>query len=902
MRFKLNMQITINPIASKNNHYNPRFKAKKVNVPKEIQEKAFETLAAGSAVLGSVLVALNQKIKDEPTEQDIAIQQALVRNTNEKTKSTIELILTKDALKPEKENVESVLDFIGHISENIESIEFDCFSKYLMSITPKSLKYAKALSQMFPKLDQYSELLLSRFNYKINHDSRWNTREPYFNKLDLPPEEFLGIANLLEFNIEENAFLQSVDHSLRYKNDSVNLKDMLSEAFLEYTAFRLARNNNDADVPFEKNRRDAIFIETIANDLKENYQNLNPFMLSEYIKSIRPYNKKEIDFLCSKNTKILDKNVISDINLKEYIVRMSRVSQFNRSGIIDLIQKYNTNECPESLLYSFIQVFMQKMSFAFNKYEKFEILDKVLDLYNKILVNQEKYINSGIEDKERLLTFFTHNIDDITKLVYVFDEKTVETLFSKRLNNVNYYLESFYKFPNQHLELLKDLAECKTPEGKDLSDNEKLSLIHIVKAFADIDIRKLEEMSLNETIDLIALERDLFMYVVESLGLRLKDFKDISDEEINKWDMTYLPLILKSMDKNPDGFANLIEGSTNHNFFDYIHDPSNIYGQTNNKTKEIYTEHNLDYEKHLKPSDKCNVRFISKDRNQETLTQFGHEIKENIEALRKTPLKSFIDKRYSTCIELNEFYIPDEVLISKEKLTHFVQNILVQLQPIWKQAEENLNNPQRLEMAQNTLTIKDHLEQILENLDKTEIHKVEKNIDYTIKTWDRIPQKDIRQGSKSGCCIALDKENGFIMPNYLMNTSLNMIEIIDNFSGEIIGNALYYFATNENNENVFIIDNIEINNKQKPSFEVSKELRKAITQYASNICKEITGKDYTPIYLGAQFNDIKIFDKTEEERIKFLGELDCERIYLDAFEGWKNTFALDKKLKLYKLN
>ena len=47
------------------------------------------------------------------------------------------------------------------------------------------------------------------------------------------------------------------------------------------------------------------------------------------------------------------------------------------------------------------------------------------------------------------------------------------------------------------------------------------------------------------------------------------DFKDISDEEINKWDMTYLPLILKSMDKNPDGCANLIVGSTNHNFFDY---------------------------------------------------------------------------------------------------------------------------------------------------------------------------------------------------------------------------------------------------------------------------------------------------------------------------------------------
>ena len=46
----------------------------------------------------------------------------IVRNTNEKTESIIELILTKDALRPEKENLVSVLDFIGHVSENIENM------------------------------------------------------------------------------------------------------------------------------------------------------------------------------------------------------------------------------------------------------------------------------------------------------------------------------------------------------------------------------------------------------------------------------------------------------------------------------------------------------------------------------------------------------------------------------------------------------------------------------------------------------------------------------------------------------------------------------------------------------------------------------------------------------------
>ena len=56
--------------------------------------------------------------------------------------------------------------------------------------------------------------------------------------------------------------------------------------------------------------------------LRENHQELNPFMLSEYIKSIRPYNKKEIDFLCSKNTKILDKNISGIIKSALYLPQL----------------------------------------------------------------------------------------------------------------------------------------------------------------------------------------------------------------------------------------------------------------------------------------------------------------------------------------------------------------------------------------------------------------------------------------------------------------------------------------------------------------------------------------------------------------------------------------------------
>lgn len=896
------MQITFNPLISQNKNSSPRFKAKKINVPYEMQKNTFETLATGSAILGSVLVALNQKLGSTPSEEDIAIQQAIERNTNEKTVQTIELILTKDALMPEKNNLVSVLDFIGHISNNIENIDFDCLMKYIMHITPKSLKYAQALSEIFPKLDKNSDVLLYTFNHKINKDSRWDIREPHLNKLDLPPEDFIGIAELLKFNIEESAFLQSIDHGLIYDNKNVSLKKMLSEAFQEYTLIKLIRNNNDSEIPFAFHRRNTQFIDETTEYLKKNYAKLNPFMLNEFIKSIRPFNKEEIEYLCSKECQISPNNIHSDIRYKEYTTRACRVYTSNYNGVVALIKKYSSKDCPDDFLYTLIWAYLEKMKYLFSKQDKMDNLDKIYNLYNKIEENKEKYINTTTTSKNCIKDFFNSEMHAIVNAVYVFDEKTLDTLFSKRLDNARYYLESFYKFPEQHLILLKDLTQCKTPEGKELTDNEKLNLIHIVKAFADINIEKLEDMSLNEIIDTKNLKRDLFLYIVDLLLLDTNEYENISDEEINKWDFAYLPLILKSLDKNQIGFRDLIKSCTKNNFFDFIHDPNNIYGQTNNKTKEIFIERNLDYEKYLKPSQDCNVRFIAKDKNLAILLQFAKEINENMNALRKTPLKNYIDRRYSDCIEFDKFYIPEDTLESKDKLIKFVQNIITQFNPIWKQAEENINITGRALMAQNTLTIKEHFEQVLNNLTTIEIDKVDKDIDYTIKTWSRIPQKDIGQGSKSGCCIALDRANGYIMPNYLMNTSLNMIEIIDNSTNEIIGNALYYFATNEKNENIFIIDNIEINNRNKLSDENGQSFIDAITQYASNICKEITGNDYTPIYLGSYYNDVKTDKHSVKEKIKFTGEIDCELIYLDAYGGWKDTSCLEKYIEIYRLN
>lgn len=144
--------------------------------------------------------------------------------------------------------------------------------------------------------------------------------------------------------------------------------------------------------------------------------------------------------------------------------------------------------------------------------------------------------------------------------------------------------------------------------------------------------------------------------------------------------------------------------------------------------------------------------------------------------------------------------------------------------------------------------------------------------------------------------------NSPVMPHYIMNTAFNMIELVDNNTGKTVGNALCYFVDKEDGKPAFVIDNVEISNSVKPSNEVGLKLRDMLTEYTSKITKDVTGLENIPIYLGPSYNDIPDNDLcTIEEEIKFLGDIDCEEIYLDAFGGWTDREDLTQKVELFKL-
>ena len=544
-----------------------------------------------------------------------------------------------------------------------------------------------------------------------------------------------------------------------------------------------------------------------------------------------------------------------------------------------------------------------------------EQIDKQLETTK---AHPEKYINGEYPNEQEMLDdidwFFNRNQMKLLKASAVFDKEALNHLLRMRLDDAGEYLYILDKLPD--LNFIKQLSNSTNIDGKAFMPTQKVEFIDLLSAYKEnkLETTKIEQMAQGGKIDLAQLNIDLFNKIMKNSGLTDDEIASIPKEKLIAWDMKYTHLLSKEIAEEKDpAFSDLLRAANlEPDFNKYIHDTNNPYGQTNANTKAMYQENNMNYETWIKPSKENEVHFVSKDKNTEQLNQIASQVTEDINTLMKTPVKGFLKKQYTAkFFKGDEFVIPQEYLASKSKLTELVKQLSDtseqgQLTQVWKRAKGNSTNPDpnRAQTARNTLTILDHLTQRLDDLSKIQDGKATKTLDLTIKMWDRNPQKDIFQGNYSTCCIGMGGGNGSAMPYYIMDTAYNMIELVDNTTGKTIGNALCYMVKGENGKPSFIVDNIEINNGEKPSDEACKQIRTSITEYASKISKDVTGSDEVPIYLGGQYNDVPINDlPTSTEKVQFIGDVNREDIYMDLYTGWidKEMFTNPYQVELWKL-
>lgn len=622
-----------------------------------------------------------------------------------------------------------------------------------------------------------------------------------------------------------------------------------------------------------------------------------------------PFSVGEIDAKSRiyKSMKEFDRYELSEFDRAEILKHVNAKSE---KFIDQLLHDESLGYSPKSKILNIFGISEDSMEFLAEQ-DINVAHESALYQRQKALEAPDRYVNGeydSVEDMQAAVNkFFDKQDGKIMLMASIYDKEALNNLLRMRFDDAEEYFHIIHYFEKPELELLQKMSASCNVDGKPFMPTQKIELMDLIQAYHENELPfdKMYSMLEEGNIDIGQLNIDLFNKIMKNSGLTDEEIASIPKEKLTAWDTKFAHLLSKEINSGRDvAFSDVLRaGNLSPDFIQYIHNTENVYGQTNANTKAMYEQMGMDYEHWLKPSKENEIHFLSKDKNAEQLSQIGNQLLEDIETLRATPVKGFLDKQFPKCIKDGKFVIPTEVLTSKAKLNEFTTNLIKQLDSVWKRAQGNLENPQRAANARNTLTILDHFNQRLDDISKVQDGgKATKTLDVTIKMWDRNPQKDIFQGNYSTCCIGMGGGNGSAMPHFVLDTAYNMIELVDNQTGKTIGNALCYFIKGEDGKPAFIIDNIEINNAVRPSEEVGLQLRNSMVEFASRVSKEVTGSDDISIYMSGSFNDVPCKDlKIHEQKVSFLGDIDCEDIYMDLYGGWVNKEDVTAKLPLLKL-
>ena len=739
------------------------------------------------------------------------------------------------------------------------------------------------------KIDFLNKVLELKINNKIS------LSESELELLMRFGSEIQGSSNFIIKSLETGKTPSKIIENLAYfqnlHNDDSNTKVVLKslitseKLFNDPTALLIVRNY--LDKPYMRESREQILsmIKSMIEDNSFSTKQLKDTVnIGKYGIGLQYIENREYLTGCGKS----EIDVFAE-NTKELISEL-----YNEDSIPK--ELLNPNKIYSKLKTESKETIIHKIKNFANQHS--ETIEKIEATKQKMLEHPQLYINGEIStleaQKNKILDWFYQYYEAIIPLFDALDKESIDYLMRLRLDNAEEYLDTVSDyFKKEDIELLKNLIQSHDINGEQLKPKQKVEMIDLIEAYNDNELSTdiISNMVKEDKVDIEKLQLHLFYEIMVNAGMSENEIANIPKEKLIAWDTKFSHLLSKDINETEDeSFEDIIRAANLDDFRRYIHDTSNKYGRTNEITQNKFKQANMSYEKWLNPSKENEVEFVATDENMEQLNHMVSDIAENMNVLLQTPAKGFIIKQFNDFVKDDKFVLPKEYLSSKAKIKDLLQKLTNeseegQLYQIWKRAKDNstCGVAERETRARGTLTVLEHLKQKLSDIDKIKLNNGSKTLALKIKMWDRVPQKDLFQGNYSTCCIGIGRGNGCYMPHYLMDTAFNMIELT-NSSGKIIGNALCYFVTQSNGEVAFIIDNIEISDAEKPSKEIQIQLRDAITKYADNVVKEVTGKSDVPIYISSHWNDVDVKDLPKSRDIvSFIGDIDCDEIYLDLY-------------------
>jgi len=133
-------------------------------------------------------------------------------------------------------------------------------------------------------------------------------------------------------------------------------------------------------------------------------------------------------------------------------------------------------------------------------------------------------------------------------------------------------------------------------------------------------------------------------------------------------------------------------------------------------------------------------------------------------------------------------------------------------------------------------------------------HMKQRSFSMEVKLWDRQPGKDLFQGNYTQCCVAVDSDEKFKIGDYLVNTGIQIIEVVDKNTNLPIAQTYVYFIKNRDGETSMVLDNIEIN---RGYLGAQRDIGRNLVEYAKEFAERLTkqsGKPIKNILLGKRYN------------------------------------------------
>lgn len=142
----------------------------------------------------------------------------------------------------------------------------------------------------------------------------------------------------------------------------------------------------------------------------------------------------------------------------------------------------------------------------------------------------------------------------------------------------------------------------------------------------------------------------------------------------------------------------------------------------------------------------------------------------------------------------------------------------------------------------------------------------------SVRVWARNPDIDLYQGNYSPCCVSIEGGCGSsssesAIADYLTDPAIQIVNIIDETTGNPVVAAWTWLGKNEAGENILVVDNIEANTEYSSNF--SDQLTGKVFEYLKKYAHDI-GID--KVVLGVANNDLPTstrLDTMAEERQKY---------------------------------